>query len=118
MRTAQVERLLWASTGTKNPSYPELMYVEPLIGSTAGPPTVNTMPATTIAAFLDHGTVKDTVEEGTEDAHRVMNDLERLGIGFEEVAAQLENEGIQKFIEPYDEVLRHIAAKRERFARV
>jgi transketolase len=113
-RGARVQRLLWASTGTKNPAYPELMYVEPLIGSRNGPRTVNTMPQKTLAAFLEHGTVKETIEHGVGEARRIMAALERLGIRFEEVAAQLENEGIEKFIEPYHATMRHLAEKRER----
>ncbi len=105
---ARVQRLLWASTGTKNPDYPDLMYVEPLIG----PMTVNTMPLKTIAAFLDHGSVRDTVEEDIGGAQRVLQDLARLGIDFEAAAQQLEDEGVQKFIEPFDALLRHIDAKR------
>lgn len=98
---ARVQRLLWASTGTKSPNYPELMYVEPLIA--AGPEK-------TIAAFLDHGTVAETVEEGVEDAAQVMGALGRLDIDFDDVATQLENEGIQKFIEPCEALMRHIGA--------
>lgn len=97
---ARVQRLLWASTGTKNPNYPELMYVEPLIA----PETISTMPEKTIAAFLDHGTVAETVQQGIEDAVQVMGALGRFDIDFDYVATQLESEGIQKFIEP-DEAL-------------
>ena len=107
-RGARVQRLLWASTGVKNADYPELMYVEPLIG----PDTVNTMPLKTIETFLDHGTVRDTVAKGVDEAARIMADLERLGIGFAGVAGQLEVEGIEKFVEPFDALMRHIDAKR------
>jgi len=109
-RGARVQRLLWASTGTKNPDYPELMYVAPLIG----PMTVNTMPLNTILAFLDHGMVRDTIEAGVDDARHVMGDLEQLGIGFAAVAKQLEDEGIEKFIEPFDQLLHHIETKSRR----
>lgn len=98
-----MQRLLWASTGTKNPNYPELVYVEPLIA----PETINTMPDQTIAAFLDHGTVAETAEQGVEDAVQVMGALNRLGVDFDYVATQLENQGIQKFIEPYEALMRH-----------
>ena len=107
-RGARVQRLLWASTGTKNPDYPELMYVAPLIG----PMTVNTMPLNTIEGFLDHGMVRDTIEVGVDDSRHVMADLERLGIHFTAVATQLEDEGIEKFIEPFDQLLHHIETKR------
>src|SRR5215471_5340077 len=107
---ARVQRLLWASTSTKNPSYPDLMYVEPLIG----PLTVNTMPEKTIAAFRDHGTVQDTLERGVPEARRVMTDLERAGVRFDLVTAQLENDGIQKFIDPFDSLMNQIQTKRHR----
>ena len=107
-RGARVQRLLWASTGTKNPDYPELMYVAPLIG----PMTVNTMPLNTIQGFLDHGMVRDTIEVGVDDSRHVMADLERLGIEFTAAATQLEDEGIEKFIEPFDQLLHHIETKR------
>jgi len=113
---ARVQRMLWASTSTKNPDYYDLMYVEPLIGRL----TINTMPRKTIAALLDHGVVKNVVEEGVEEdvpeARRVMEDLERLGVRFEQVTAQLENEGVQKFIDPFDSLMKRLAEKRERFA--
>jgi len=104
---ARIQRILWASTSTKDPNYPDLMYVEPLIG----PETINTMPRKTIAAFRDHGVVKHTVTEGLDDAMRVMADIERLGIKFDFVTAQLENEGIEKFIVPFDSLMKQVAAK-------
>lgn len=105
-RGARLQRLLWASTRTKNPDYDDVMYVEPLIG----PHTVNTMPEKTIKAFADHGEVRlDTIEEGVSDAHRIMDDLAALDIDFGEVAARLESEGVQKFIEPYDSLLKTLA---------
>ena len=112
-RGARVQRLLWASTGRKNPNYPELMYVEPLIG----PMTISTMPEATIDAFIGHGVVEDTLERGIEEAERVMADLPRLGINLGFVATQLENEGIQKFNEPYEWVKRELEKKRVRNAR-
>ncbi|MHB1216101.1 MAG: transketolase [Thiobacillus sp.] len=97
---AQVQRLLWASTSTKNPDYRDVMYVEPLIG----PHTVNTLPDKTIAAFADHGQVATTLEDGVDAARQTMESLDALGIDFAQVATQLENEGIQKFIDPYDAI--------------
>ncbi|BBA32797.1 transaldolase [Methylocaldum marinum] len=111
-RGARVQRMLWASTSTKNPDYADVMYVEPLIG----PHTVNTMPETTIDAFADHGSVRDTVEEGLDEARGVMEDLAKLGIDFGQVTAQLENEGIQKFIEPYDALLAGLADKCQKYS--
>jgi transketolase len=107
---ARPQRLLWASTSTKNPAYRDLMYVEPLIG----PFTINTMPGKTIAAFRDHGTVQDTLERDVAEAQRVMSDLNRLGVCFDLVTAQLENEGIQKFIEPFDTLTKQIETKGRR----
>jgi transaldolase len=105
-RGAGVQRVLWASTSTKNPHYPDLMYVEPLIG----PFTINTMPQKTIAAFEDHGRIADdTVEQGVREAERVMADLERVGVAFDLVTTQLENEGVQKFIKAYDGLLGRLA---------
>jgi transaldolase len=109
---ARVQRPLWASTSTKNPRYPDTMYVEPLLA----PHTVNTMPAETIAAFADHGrVVANTIETDLEEAHCVLRDLERLGIDLACVTWRLENEGVQKFIEPYDALMQALAAKRQEF---
>ncbi|PZN27593.1 MAG: transaldolase, partial [Proteobacteria bacterium] len=109
---ARPQRLLWASTSTKNPAYPDLMYVEPLIG----PHTVNTMPLKTIAAFADHGKAALTVNKGVKAAARTLRELRAVGIDLKQITAQLENEGIQKFIEPYDGLLATIGRKRVRFA--
>lgn len=107
-RGARVQRMLWASTSTKTPGYSDVMYVEPLIG----PDTVNTMPDETIAAFADHGVVRDTVAEGVDEAERVMEELARLGIDFRQVTDQLLSEGVQKFVEPYDALIKSIDDKR------
>jgi transaldolase len=107
---AQPQRLLWASTGTKNPSYRDVMYVEPLIG----PDTVSTMPEETIAAVADHGRVAPNLAHGEEDAQDVMQSLEALGIDFDCVAWQLENDGIQKFIEPEKKTLELLDAERQK----
>ena len=107
---ARVQRPLWASTSTKNPLYSDIMYVEPLIG----PHTVNTMPAETIVAFADHGkVVANTVEADVAEAHRILRDLEGVGIDFYCVTWQLQNEGVQKFIEPYDALMQALTAKRQ-----
>jgi len=105
---ARPQRMLWASTSTKNPAYDDLMYVEPLIG----PMTINTMPEKTIAAVIDHGVVKDTVEEGLDEARRVLADLDRAGVSLEQVTDQLEDEGIQKFIEPFDKLMQRFGGER------
>ncbi len=104
---AKPQRLLWASTSTKNPRYNDVMYVEPLIG----PHTINTMPNQTIAAFADHGTVRETVQKDLANAKVIMDSIAQMGIDFHLVTEQLLNEGIQKFIEPYDNLLQAINAK-------
>lgn len=105
---ARPQRLLWASTGTKNPAYSDVMYVEALIGSQ----TVNTMPAATAAAFADHGKTGKTLVRGVPDARRALRQLKSLGIDLKRVTWQLENDGIQKFIEPFDKLVGGIEAKR------
>jgi transaldolase len=106
---ARVQRLLWASTSTKNPRYSDVYYVEPLVGLH----TVNTMPNETIAAFADHGrVVKGAVESGVDEARQVLADLKRLGIDPERVTEQLLREGVQKFIDPFDKLLGTLAEKR------
>ncbi len=99
---ARPQRLLWASTGTKNPAYRDLYYVEPLIGHD----TVNTMPEQTMQAFSDHGNARrNAIEEGVEEAKALAQKLDEIGIGLDHVAWQLEHEGIQKFINAYDTAL-------------
>jgi transaldolase len=106
-RGARVQRLLWASTSPKSPRYRDLHYVEPLIG----PQTVTTMTAETIAAFADHGVnVANAVEAGLEEAHQVLQDLATVGIRFDCVTWQLQNEGIQKFMDPFDTLLHTLVA--------
>lgn len=105
---ARPQRLLWASTGTKNPAYVDTLYVDTLIG----PDTVNTMPVATAAAFADHGKPARTLVRGVPEARRALRDLKAAGIDIRMVAWQLENDGIQKFIEPYQKLLAAIEAKR------
>ena len=108
---ARVQRLLWASTSTKNPDYSDVMYVEPLIGRD----TVNTMPEETITAFADHGKLApDTIETGVDEARQVMTGLEQAGINFRNAAQQLEEEGIQKFVDPFDQLIKSLNEKRSR----
>jgi transaldolase len=106
---ARVQRPLWASTSTKNPSYNDVMYIEPLIG----PHTVNTMPEETIAAFADHGqAVADSVEADIEVAQRIIHqDLPQAGIALDKVTWQLQNEGVQKFIDPFDALMQTLTDK-------
>jgi transaldolase len=98
---AKPQRPLWASTGTKDPSYPDTMYVDQLV--TAG--VVNTMPQATIDAFADHGEVTgDTVRGSYDEARKVIADLEKLGISYDEVVQVLEDEGVSKFDASWSEL--------------
>ncbi|CAA2105085.1 Transaldolase [Methylobacterium bullatum] len=108
---AKAQRLLWASTGTKNKAYSDVLYVEELIG----PDTVNTMPPVTMDAFRDHGTVKPAIEENVGDAEAVMARLARAGIDIGAVAKQLVEEGVQLFIDAADKLLGAVAGKRADF---
>ncbi len=106
---AKVQRPLWASTSTKDPMYSDVKYVETLIG----PDTVNTLPDETIDAFADHGRPEaNTVEKDLNGAYKVFDDLKKLGINIDFVTHQLVNEGIQKFIDPYDNLMKSLAQKR------
>jgi transaldolase/glucose-6-phosphate isomerase len=105
---AEPQRMLWASTSTKDPLYSDVRYVEPLIG----PHTVNTLPERTIEAFADHGTVADTVEEGLEEARAVMEGLAEAGVDFDRITGQLLDEGVRKFVDPYDRLMATLAERR------
>jgi transaldolase len=98
---ARSQYLLWASTGTKNPSYSDLLYVEPLIG----PETINTLPDATLAAFRDHGRAALTLEQGSDDARAVFASLGRLGILMGDVGDELQREGVKLFQKSYDDLL-------------
>jgi transaldolase len=98
---ATPQRMLWASTSTKNPDYPDTKYVEPLIGDL----TINTMPESTIEAFMDHGVVADTVGTGMDEARDVMQRLSDSGIDFGDVTDTLLEEGVEKFVVPFDRLL-------------
>ena len=104
---ARVQRPLWASTSTKNPAYPDTLYVDPLIG----PHTVNTLPPVTLEAFLDHGTVALTVEKGLDEARARLRQLADLGISLEAVTGQLLDDGVAAFARSFDSLLASIEAK-------
>lgn len=112
VKGARVQRPLWASTGTKNPAYRDVVYVESLVG----PDTVNTMPEATLRAFADHGrVVPDAVETEPEQADTAMQELEKAGINFNCVTWQLEHEGVQKFVDAYDAAITALDKKRSQF---
>lgn len=100
-RGARTQRVLWASTSTKNPQYSDVKYVEALIG----PETVNTVPMETLDAYRDHGHPEARLEQGLDEAERAFRDLAELGIDIDAVTQQLENEGVDKFVKPFDELL-------------
>src|SRR5438105_2633507 len=92
----------------KNPAYSDVMYVEELIG----PETVNTMPQETIEAFQDHGRVADTLETGIDEAHRLLEDLAAAGVDYDDVVRVLEEEGVQKFVDSFEELLDGVRSKK------
>jgi transaldolase len=100
-RGANVQRPLWASTSTKNPAYPDTMYVDALIG----PDTVNTLPDATISAFEDHGTVARTVDADPGGARRTLESLAEVGVDMADVAAVLEREGVASFAASFDDLV-------------
>jgi transaldolase len=106
-RGARVQRPLWASTSTKNPDYPDLLYVETLMG----PDTVNTLPDATIEAFEDHGTVARTIDIDVDAAASDLARIEAHGISMEDVANTLEEEGVAAFVKSYDELLQALTDK-------
>jgi transaldolase len=106
---AQVQRPLWASTSTKNPDYPDTMYVDELIG----PHSVNTLPDATMDAFSDHGSIAETITNNVNGARKVLDDLSRLGIDMASVAQQLEHDGVVSFQQSFNELLAVLEAKRK-----
>lgn len=106
---ARVQRPLWASTSTKNPNLPDTLYVDTLIG----PDTVNTVPPETLTAFLDHGTVAVTVEDNILEMQAQIDKLADLGIDLSKATEELQQEGVDKFIAPFDSLLKTIATKRD-----
>ncbi len=105
---AKPQRVLWASTSTKNPRYPDVLYVNTLIG----PDTINTVPSETYRAILDHAVVERTVDRDLAAAHKIITDLKALGFDLNAVGKQLSTEGIDKFIKSFDELLNLIEQKR------
>src|ERR1700754_4268440 len=105
---AKPQRLLWASTGTKNKDYSDVLYVEELIG----PNTVNTVPPATLDAFRDHGKLRDSLEENVPEAERVLSALTQAGISLDAITEKLVDEGVQLFAEAFDKLLGAVAHKR------
>ncbi|HLL73401.1 MAG TPA: bifunctional transaldolase/phosoglucose isomerase [Pyrinomonadaceae bacterium] len=106
---AQVQRQLWASTGTKNPKYSDVLYVDNLIG----PETVNTVPPATYTAIRDHGQPKLTLEEGLDEARRLFDDLREVGIDIKAVTEKLQKDGLSSFVTSFDTLAESIESKRD-----
>jgi len=106
------QRVLWASTSTKNPAYPDTLYVEELIG----PDTVNTMPEETIEAYQDHGDPEPRLQEGVAEAEAVFTGLDSAGVDYEDVTDTLEREGVEKFAESFSELMQALEGKRRALA--
>ncbi len=104
---AQPQRLLWASTGVKDPSYPDTLYIDTLIGKD----TVNTMPPKTMDAFRDHGTAAETITQDVEGAKHTLAEAERLGLDLNGVTGRLVEEGVASFVKAFDDLLGSIAKK-------
>jgi len=107
---ASVQRLLWASTSTKNPDYSDVKYVEALIG----PDTVNTVPLETLDAYRDHGVPKVRLDQDLKEAAQVLERLPELGINIDNVTQQLEDEGVDKFNKPFDKLMESLAQRSSR----
>ena len=104
---AREQLLLWASTSSKNPDYSDVKYVESVIG----PDTINTVPPATIDAYRDHGDPKSRLEQNIEEANWILQRLPKLGISIDKVTQQLEDEGVEKFNEPFDKLMKALTKK-------
>ncbi len=111
LQGARVQRLLWASTGTKNPAYPDTLYVDALIAAD----TVNTVPPASLNAFLDHGTVRATLEAGLDEAKQQLGRLAELGIDIEAITRKLLDEGVAAFAKSFASLLDGVQKKRDTF---
>jgi transaldolase / glucose-6-phosphate isomerase len=107
-RGARPQRLLWASTGTKNKDYSDVLYVEELIG----PNTVNTVPPATLDAFRDHGKPRDSLEENVEEARRVLAELDKSGVSLDAITTELVKDGVKQFADAADKLYGAVAHKR------
>ena len=112
VKGARPQRVLWASTGTKNPAYSDIKYIEALIG----PETINTIPVETLNAYRDHGDPKERLEDGMEQASIILGRMQELGISMEAVTQQLEVEAVENFIKPFDKLMDSISQKALRYS--
>jgi transaldolase len=104
---ATPQRVLWASTSTKNPDYPDTIYVEELIG----PDTVNTMPLETIRAYQDHGRPRERLLAGVAESRKLLAELERAGVDYDDLTDTLEREGVEKFSDSFAQLLAALSEK-------
>ncbi len=109
---ATPQRVLWASTSVKNPDYSDTMYVTELIG----PDTVDTMPEETIMAFQDHGSPEPRLKSGLAEARAVLADLEQAGVDYDDLTETLEREGVEKFADSFDDLMKSLKSKYEQLA--
>jgi transaldolase len=107
-RGAQVQRLLWASTSTKDRRYSDVRYVEALIGAN----TIDTMPLETLVAYRDHGQPQARLTDNMDQARAVLEELPTLGVDIQQVTQRLEDEGVEKFNQPFDKLMQALQAKR------
>jgi len=110
-RGARIQRVLWGSTSTKNPDYSDVKYVDELMG----PDTINTLPKEAIDLFLDHGEVKDTLNERIAEAEQVLNDLKKVGVDLDAITEQLQVDGVKAFGDSFDQLLTALEEKCRRF---
>lgn len=108
LKGAHAQRVLWASTGTKDPEYSDVKYIEALIG----PDTVNTVPVETLDAYRDHGEPRVRIDQDVDKAGRILEQLSELGINLSALTQQLEDEGVEKFNSAYDAMVKELAGKR------
>lgn len=106
---AKVQRLLWASTGTKNPDYPDTLYVDELIGAD----TVNTIPPATLDAFLDHGNLAITLDKNLNEAKEQLTKLAHLGVDLDKITDKLQTDGVKSFADSFDSLMKSITEKVE-----
>lgn len=104
---AKIQRLLWGSTSTKDPAYSDVLYVDNLIGQN----TINTAPPETIEAFIDHGTLANTLEQDVDEARQVLDDLAEAGIDMDQVTDELLEQGVDKFVKPFNSLMESIREK-------
>jgi transaldolase len=109
---ASPQRVLWASTSTKNPAYADTLYVDELIGAD----TVNTMPEETIKAYQDHGSPQARLQSELQEAHALLGELRRVGVDYDDVTSTLEREGVEKFAESFDQLMQSLGAKQQSLA--